>query len=79
MTSTLLKSEVDYGVTSLPPLPGAQGRSLLRTGPGDARPAFAEWRDFRLLLKRHRRNPKRLPRTKRWPNNCATNCRAMIR
>jgi RNA-directed DNA polymerase len=23
----------------------------------------------RILLKRHRRNPERLPRTKRWPNN----------
>jgi RNA-directed DNA polymerase len=26
------------------------------------------WRLRRLLLKRHRRNPQRLPRTQRWPN-----------
>ena len=28
----------------------------------------------RILLKRHRRNPKRLPRTKRWPNAYFSEC-----
>jgi arylsulfatase A-like enzyme len=37
----------------LPPLPGAQGRSLATADPGGERPVFAEWRDYRLLLKRH--------------------------
>jgi arylsulfatase A-like enzyme len=57
VVSTIDLAPTLLDLLDLPPLPGAQGRSLLRTGPGDARPAFAEWRDFRLLLKRHEAGP----------------------
>jgi len=40
-------------IMGLDPLPGAQGRSLRKKEDGPTPPVFAEWRDFRLLLRRH--------------------------
>jgi len=53
VVSTLDLAPTLLDLMGLPQLPGAQGRSLVGTGPEDAVPVFAEWRDFRLLLKRH--------------------------
>ena len=58
VVSTLDLAPTLLDLMDLDALPGAQGRSLLDPKSAEApRPVHAEWRDYRLLLKRHEASP----------------------